>query len=337
MHRRPRYPADKYLHNTKNQESNPLLAQPKQHQHPFPFFSVASAFSEAQCTILERLFLRADDWRHQDGEFYRCSFLDVTEAISPEFLAELLIRIRELTGLPLVDHMHVTAQRMQPGQVIGLHSDRPLLGYEIARLVVQLNQGWQAEHGGVLELFASPVGKAVSRFNPDYNSAFGFLLHADSYHAVTEVTIPRQTIVFNFWHAANTPELAACVQALLAQLNFAEFPKELNPIASQAEASLPEDLTFRAGTAALALQRWGYDTATVVAGYQHSAGLLPVNPEDPETYAAVLLADWVAYLYREAFDLARWKNLQGELKGLEKFTRLQTMGQLCFPVQSAHT
>ncbi len=26
----------------------------------------------------------------------------------------------------------VTAQRMLPGQVVGIHSDRPLLGYELA-------------------------------------------------------------------------------------------------------------------------------------------------------------------------------------------------------------
>lgn len=220
-----------------------------------------AAFSEEQCAALEQLFLQDSEWQHQDGEFYRCSLCNVTETIPATFQTEILARMREITGLPLVNRVLVTAQRMLPGQVIGIHSDRPLLGYEIARLVVQLNKQWQAEHGGVLELFSSPEGKAVFSVNPEYNKAVGFLLHEDSYHGVTEVTQPRQTVVFNFWHMANTPELAAHVQALFANLHFSEFPETLNPVASAAESILSEEVTFRAGTAAIALHRWGYDAA----------------------------------------------------------------------------
>ena len=290
-----------------------------------------AAFSAEQCAALEQLFSQDREWQHQDGVFYRCSLSDVTEIIPATFQAEILARMREITGLPLVNRVLVTAQRMQPGQVIGIHSDRPLLGYEIARLVVQLNKQWQAEHGGVLELFSSPEGEAVFRVNPEYNKAFGFLLHADSYHGVTEVTHPRQTVVFNFWHMANTPELAAHVHALFANLHFSEFPATLNPIASAAESSLSEEVTFRAGTAAIALHRWGYDAATIVTGYQHSAGLSSCDTSDAETYAAVLLADWVAYLYRDSFDLVRWKSLQSALAGIEMFPRLMPTWQLCLP------
>ncbi|MDP1926868.1 MAG: 2OG-Fe(II) oxygenase, partial [Thiobacillus sp.] len=254
-----------------------MLLQPDHHHHPFPFFFVNAAFSEEQCAALEQLFLQDREWQHQDGVFYRCSLSDVTETIPATFQTEILAKMREMTGLPLVNRVLVTAQRMQPGQVIGIHSDRPLLGYEIARLVVQLNKQWRAEHGGVLELFSSPEGEAVFSVNPEYNRAVGFLLHADSYHGVTEVTQPRLTVVFNFWHMANTPELAAHIQALFANLHFSEFPAALNPVASAAESSLPEEVTFRAGTAAIALHRWGYDAATIVTGYQHSAGLSPCD------------------------------------------------------------
>ncbi|QPK65514.1 2OG-Fe(II) oxygenase [Methylomonas sp. LL1] len=239
--------------------------------------------------------------------------------------------MREITGLPLTNRVVVTAQRMLPGQVIGIHSDRPLVGYELVRLVVQLNKQWQAEHGGVLELFSSPESEAVFRVNPEYNNAFGFLLHVDSHHGVTEVTQPRQTVVFNFWHAANTPELAAHVQALFADIHFSELPTALNPVASAAELSLPEETTFRAGTAALALHRWGYDEPTIVTGYLHSAGLAICENHDAETYAAVLLADWLACLYRDSFDLARWNILRRELEGIEVFTRLRPTWQLCLP------
>jgi hypothetical protein len=308
-----------------------LLLQPDHHLHPFPFFAVDAAFSEEQCAVLDSLFSQDNAWQHRDGAFYRCSLCDVTKNIPATFQSEILARMREITGLPLVNRILVTAQRMLPGHVIGIHSDRPFLGYEIARLVVQLNKDWQAEHGGLLELFASPEGEAVCSVAPEYNKAFGFLLHAKSYHGVTEVTQPRQTVVFNFWHVANTPELEAHIQALFANLHFSELPTALNPIASDAEACLPEEVTYRAGTAAIALHRWGYDVATVVNGYQYSAGLDGGDTHDAETYAAVRLADWVAYLYRDSFDLARWEILRSELDGIGMFPRLMSAWQLCLP------
>lgn len=308
-----------------------MLPQPTRYTTPFPFFHVTSAFSVEQCAVLEQTFLNPGEWQHRDGAFYRCSLWEVTEDIPAAFRAEVIARIREITGLPLVDRLVVTAQRMLPGQVIGLHSDRPLLGYECVRLVVQLNKHWQPEHGGVLELFTVPDSEAVFSVNPGYNEAFGILLHAESYHAVTEVTQVRQTVVFNFWHAANTPELAAHVQALFSNSHFSELPAALDPVAAAAESSLPEDTTFRAGTAAMALQRWGYDDATVVAGYLYSAGISSGDAPDAETHAAVRLADWIAHVYRDSFDLARWEALRNELQGTAMFARLIPAWRLCLP------
>jgi len=308
-----------------------LLSQPKHHDNPFPFFYVDAAFSEQQCTALEGLFLPEGDWQHRDGAFYRCSLRDVTENIPATFQTEVLARMREITRLPLVNRMLVTAQQMLPGQVIGIHSDRPLLGYEIFRLVVQLNKQWQTEHGGVLQLYSSPESEVMFSVNPDYNKAFGFILNIDSYHGVTEVTQPRQTVVFNFWHAANTPELAAHVQALFDNVKFSQLPTALDPIASTAEISLPEEITLHAGTAAIALHRWGYDQSTIITGYLHSAGISICDSNDAETYAAVLVADWVAYLHRNSFNMARWEILHRQLKGIEIFTRLKPTWQLCLP------
>ena len=284
-----------------------------------------------QCAVLERTFLQDGDWQDRDGAFYQCSLRDVTDEIPATFRAEIIDRMREITGLPLVDRVVVTAQRMMPGQCIGVHSDRPLLGYEIVRLVVQLNDHWQPDHGGILELFAASTGEAVLRINPGYNEAFGFLLHVDSHHGVTEVTQPRLSIVFNFWHAANTPELAAHLQALFSNSHFSELPAALNAVASAAEASLPEDTTFRASTAALALQRWGYDDATVVSGYLHSAGLSNPDVLAPETHAAIRLADWVARLHRDSFDLTQWAILRSELADFERSSRLIPTWRLCLP------
>lgn len=311
-----------------------MLTHPIHHNTPFPFFQVAPAFSAEQCAILEQAFLHDGEWQQHDGAFYRCALRDVTEMIPPTFQAELIQRMRAITGLPLVDRCVVTAQRMMPGHVIGVHSDRPLLGYEIARLVVQLSTRWQPNHGGVLELFATPQGKAIVRVPPKHNEAFGFLLHVDSHHGVTEVTQPRQSVVFNFWHEANTPELASYVKALFSNCHFCELPAALNATATAAEESLPEDATLLASTAALALHRWGYDEATVVAGYTYSAGLPGWKTNDDEAHAAIQLANWIAHLHRDDFDLARWERLRTSLSGMAVFARLMPQWDLCLPNSS---
>ncbi len=72
-----------------------------------------------------------------------------------------------------------------------------------------------------------------------------------------------------------------------------------------------------------------------MTGYRHSAGLALCGTGDAETDAAVLLADWMAYLYRESFDLARWKILRNKLYRVEWVTRLLPAWQLCLPEWSA--
>jgi 2OG-Fe(II) oxygenase superfamily len=309
----------------------PLLLQPGHHEYPFPFFHWTSAFSLELCDAFEKTFSPAGGWQHRDAAFYQCSLRDVTGEIPADIRLGVVARMREITGLPLVDRVEITAQRMMPGQRIGVHSDRPLAGFEFVRLVVQLNRQWQPDHGGVLELFAQPDNAPVYRVNPGYNEAFGFLLHVDSHHAVTEVTQPRRTVVFNFWHAANTPELAHYVQNLFAAMHFSELPAAVNPFALAAESSLPEDTTYHAGVAAVALHRWGYDDATVVAGYLHSAGLATAGEIGTEARAAALLADWIARLYRDPFDLARWETLRSALNRKEAYTRLMPAWYLCLP------
>ena len=65
---------------------------------------------------------------------------------------------------------------MHAGQEIGVHSDRPYLGYEMARLIVQLNKDWQAAHGGVLELFESQEGQAVAHVKPRIQHGTGLFV-----------------------------------------------------------------------------------------------------------------------------------------------------------------
>lgn len=309
-----------------------MLSDPGFHEQPFPYFDVNETFSPELCCSLEALFSLEGEWQHRDGSFYQCSILDVTENISASVKQEVLTRIREITSMPLVERTLITAQKMQPGQAIGIHSDRPLLGYEILRLVVQFNKAWQSDHGGVLELFASEKGKALAEVQPEYNKGFVFVLNENSYHGVSKAIQPRQSLVFNFWHVANTPELEEHIKNLFSHSHFSELPTALDPIAAAAEVDLSEDVTFIAETAAVALKRWGYNDATVLNGYQFSAGLAIGVETDEETYAAVRLANWVAILYRQSFHLDKWQALHIDLAGKAVAERLEKTWRLCLPV-----
>jgi hypothetical protein len=308
-----------------------VLTHPVHHQHPFPYFLCKDALSVEVCEVLERLFSDQADWQHRDGDFYKCFLRECTQEIPRKLLCELTSRMREITGLPLTDDVQVTAQRVMPGQSIGVHSDRPLLGYEFARLVIHLNAGWQPGHGGLLELFERPDTAPAEQLGPRHNVAFGFTLHTNSHHGVTEVTRVRRSVVFNFWHAANSPDLDRAVGALLHNLHFDELPTALDAVMSAAESELPEDTTHRAGVAALALLRWGYPIPIVQAGYAFSTGLAGISGMADEVQSAIRLADWVARLYRDAFELAEWIKLRNALKSVGPFERLQPIWTLCLP------
>jgi hypothetical protein len=312
-----------------------VLAHPIQHERPFPFFTCSGAFPAEVCEGLGRLFAEGKDWDHRDEGFYKCFLRDCTAEVSAELLRETAGRMREITGFPLTDEVQLTAQRVMPGQSIGVHSDRPLLGYEFARLVVHLNEGWRSGDGGLLQLFEQPDAAPALQLEPLHNVAFGFALHEDSHHAVSEVKREvnrvRRSVVFNFWHAANTADLERAVRTLFEGLHFSELPRALDTLVSAAESQLPEDTTHRAGVAALALHRWGYPVPIVAAGYRFSTDQSETAGLEDEARSAVRLADWVAGLYRGAFEPAAWRELRNALHDVGPFDRLQPLWSLCLP------
>jgi len=311
-----------------------LLANPVHHLHPYPYFTVEPAFSPAVGACLEALFEQDLPWREHGGAFYEVRNCDSTDRIDPHVLAAVVERMRTLTGLPLTARVAVTAQTMAPGQRIGVHSDRPLVGFEAVRLVVQWNRGWRAEDGGVLQVHDDEAGTRVcATAAPRFNSALGFIMHPGSYHSVTETTKPRRTLVFNFWHVGNSPALADAVKTLFARMQFGELPSLLDPLRVEAERSLPEEQTYRALVVATALQRWGLPEAVIRDGYQ--AATFP--PESPGTdcaaAATIALAQWAAHLYVDDFDQAQWQRLNVALAPLRSTDRasLAAFCEVAFP------
>mgnify|MGYP002629492230 CR=1 FL=1 len=307
-----------------------LRSDPHRHRHPFAFFHYEATFEPADCAALERLFVGEHAWQHRSKGGYACALREVSDDISPTLKQTLVAEIQRITATPLMSQVQVTAQLMAPGQYVGEHSDHPQLGYEVARLIVYLNRDWQPEDGGLLELLDGPDG-AATQVPPRYNHGFAFLLHALSLHRVTQVQRTRRSVVFNFWHPANSPALAEAVAALLAGMHFSELPAVLDAVVSQVEAQLDEDTSFRANVAAVVLHRWGYDAHTAAAGYFQCAGLPWPHALPDQRSAVIKLAVWIATLHQGIFDLDAWQRLDDALGGITPPSEIRPIWQLCLP------
>ncbi|TNE88078.1 MAG: 2OG-Fe(II) oxygenase [Deltaproteobacteria bacterium] len=236
-------------------------------------------------------------WERYDS-FYRCWIARVPMALTrtlPETLTEL-------TGVPLTPRTRLTLQRMAPGDGATAHTDRPLLGYESVRLVVQLTEGWQPGDGGRFAVHPDPQGAETTRWHePTRGTAVAFAMRRDSHHSVEDCARERLTAVVHCEHIGNTEQLGHALRGLLTGARFTELPAAVHPLMDEAEATRDEQATLYAGTVALVLHRWGQPPEAVAEGY--AAALAPWTADGP--FAA---ARWLARLWLEDFDLAAWES-----------------------------
>lgn len=307
-----------------------MLGQIEHHSTPFAFFTSDQALSPALLNPLLSLFSEELEWEAHDT-FYKAFLCEITDRLPRTACDTLIQRMAELTDLPLTQDLRVTIQRMVPGQFAGPHTDRPLLGYEAVRLIVQLNAHWQSGHGGELNLHPDEQGTVTALSRPPVlNSAFGFVMGPDSFHSVRPTTQTRRTAVFNFWHKGNTPELCTWIKAQFKDMRFDTLPEALNPRAIQAEAEHPEVDSFRAGAMAHLLQKWHFDSAWVCQGYE--AGLDPNFRVDEALPLA--LARWLVRLEFDTFSVQDWRGLNDEIAHSEwrLDSRLAPTLAIAFPV-----
>jgi hypothetical protein len=293
---------------------------------PWPMFRSEAALPRARLDELTALF--EQDWTWEEHRtFYEAQIAVVPAELRPDWLQGLRERVASLTGLPLTSEVGLTLQIMEPGQFASVHSDRPLLGYEACRLVVQLSPGWRPGDGGEFTVQSTPEGPAERVFEPRFGSAVGFELHPDSHHEVRVTRRQRRTAVFHFHHAGNSAELAKALGELFEGMDFGALPEELDASIEEVEASVGEDGSFRACAVAWALWRWGCPVDTIRRGLEEAA-----LEELPSACTAVLLAAWAARLAFEHADLRRWPGLAEDLADRpEERGRVQGFRDLAFP------
>lgn len=308
-----------------------MLEQTTHYRHPFPHVTGTTRIPEQQLQMWATLFEDHHPWQHRTESFYACALRDVTLNIEEVWCVRLRRAVSELLDIPLLPLVTVTAQQMKNGQSIGVHSDQPLLGYETARLVLQLNHEWKEGDGGCLALYAEQQGAQIVSHPPRWNSSTVFLLHPDSYHGVSETQRIRNSLVFNFWHPGNAPELKEVVHAWMHGLDFGLLPSSVDGIAIEAEQHLDEAQTYRAGVAAWLLHVWGFPDDIVVAGYSMAVGNSEALNHTEEARIAMAWSCWVARLYRDSFCPRRWAELVDESQGWQHYPRLSALGPVLFP------
>jgi Rps23 Pro-64 3,4-dihydroxylase Tpa1-like proline 4-hydroxylase len=187
----------------------PAFASAKVSGTPFPHVRIPTILSDEQGKSALNWLKKEAPWRLRVEHFYEqseCSLLGTKLSEKIGFLVDpsFIEQIREAIWIDfklrvsptLVD---VNAHRLTPGQTIRIHNDF-IEDKETHRLLVQLNDGWTAEQGGLLMLFRGPTPEdAHSVILPRHRSGFAFEISPLSFHAVSQIKYgERYTVVYSF-------------------------------------------------------------------------------------------------------------------------------------------
>jgi len=146
--------------------------------------------------------LRVESFYEQHEFSLQATGLDgpVPELLAPQFIDRVRSHLTEGFAVPgRLELVDVSAHRLTPGQTIRIHND--FIGdEETHRLLIQLNEGWDVERGGLLMLFSDDDPASVRQIIlPAHGSGFAFEISDRSYHAVSSIKDgQRFTLVYTF-------------------------------------------------------------------------------------------------------------------------------------------
>jgi hypothetical protein len=142
-----------------------------------------------ETTLFEQYQLGFNDFRH-------CR--EIAGLWDGAVLADFRDKASRAFGVKLSSRINISAHKLLPGQFGGIHTDN--VPGETHRVVVQLNRGRAPDSGGNLVFLSGPSPNDLAvAFKQISNSAAGFLLGPNSYHAITRVKSgTRFTIIYTF-------------------------------------------------------------------------------------------------------------------------------------------
>ncbi|MDP3515551.1 MAG: cyclophane-containing peptide 2OG-Fe(II) oxygenase YhhC [Pseudohongiella sp.] len=176
---------------------------------PFPYYICHTSFDpEFSYTLLNWLQTEAP-WSLTVADFYEqyeFSFFDVDlpASLSCIKLQNYSDTIKHLVASKfntrLAENFDLTAHKLTAGQTIRLHNDY-IEGQETHRVIIQLNNGWEMNQGGLLMLFNSKDPADIHRaLLPVHNSCLAFEISQKSNHAVSTILSgERYTMVYSFY------------------------------------------------------------------------------------------------------------------------------------------
>ncbi|MEN0065910.1 MAG: hypothetical protein AAGA48_27465 [Myxococcota bacterium] len=225
-----------------------------------PVAVTEAAFDAQMLAKLDARFAATRDWVRHDQNFYRCFIAEADDALPDSIQTGLRDAVGAALGLPLAATVRITVQRMTTGDGADRHTDRPLVGYEAARFILQLD----TPRGGCFRLLeAEGQGRAWLQRPAVRNQALAFELCTDADHDVTPCVDARRTLVVHFWHRANPPHARDLVHQWLAPMSFASLPSVLDPLIAEADANFDDRVTGVAGRVAWLIGQWGGTPADV--------------------------------------------------------------------------
>lgn len=179
---------------------------------PFPHIAIPDFLPEASLERVMEDFPTPEsisDWRRADAlddagrvaQVKKLGYSNVLKLAPPlrALIAELnsapfLSHLSKLTGIPhLLPDPTLSGggiHQYLPGAVLRVHADfNRLGGYELDRrlnLLLYLNEDWQPEWGGDLELWDRDMRQCVRKIAPLANTCVIFSTTSDSYHGMPE-------------------------------------------------------------------------------------------------------------------------------------------------------
>jgi Rps23 Pro-64 3,4-dihydroxylase Tpa1-like proline 4-hydroxylase len=175
---------------------------------PYPFFIGEDVISKKGDQLFLEWLEVTNAWTLTKADFYTQNEFSLLDIEVPEQLQWLVspktvhsIETQFSTHFPIkkMAVRGITVHQLLDGHRIGIHNDY-IQGEETHRLIIQLNRNWHETNGGYLMLFNSSDPEDVFKvIKPISNSAFGFEISPNSYHAVSSVyEFSRYTLVYSF-------------------------------------------------------------------------------------------------------------------------------------------